>query len=101
VRVYDAPSCTGYFPSDNEPGGIENATHNTSRGKAGDLSPPCPGLRSNVLWVRLIITLEIPCIVNRFPVPPISPPIGDTSLTHVMGLAAHSITPPTPTTMGQ
>jgi hypothetical protein len=39
---------TGYFTSDNEPGGIENATHNTSGGKAGYLSPPCPGLRSNV-----------------------------------------------------
>jgi hypothetical protein len=26
---------TGYFTSDNEPGGIENATHNTSGGKAG------------------------------------------------------------------
>jgi hypothetical protein len=39
---------TGYFTSDNEPGGIENATHNTSGGKTGYLSPPCPGLRSNV-----------------------------------------------------
>jgi hypothetical protein len=28
--------------SDNEPGGIENATHNTSGGKAGYLSLPCP-----------------------------------------------------------
>jgi hypothetical protein len=27
--------------------------------------------------------------------------IGDTSLTHVMRLAAHSITSPTPTAMGQ
>jgi hypothetical protein len=26
---------TGYFTSDNEPGGIENATHNTSGEKAG------------------------------------------------------------------
>jgi hypothetical protein len=33
---------SGYFTSDNEPGGIENATHSTSGGKAG-----YPGLRSN------------------------------------------------------
>jgi hypothetical protein len=44
----------GYFTSDNEPGGIENATHNTSGGKAGYLSPLCPGLRSNVLWVAFL-----------------------------------------------
>jgi hypothetical protein len=31
---------TGYFKSDNEPGGIENATHNTSGGKVRYLSPP-------------------------------------------------------------
>jgi hypothetical protein len=30
-----------------------------------------------------------------------SPPIGNTSLTHVMRFAAHSTTPPTPTAMGQ
>jgi hypothetical protein len=46
---------TGYFTSDNEPGGIENATYNTSGGKAGYLSPPCPGLRSSVLWVAFSI----------------------------------------------
>jgi hypothetical protein len=34
-------------------------------------------------------------------VPPVSPPNGDTSLTHVMRLGAHSTTPPTPTAMGQ
>jgi hypothetical protein len=33
--------------------------------------------------------------VDRFPLPPVSPPIGDTSLTHVMRLAAHSTTSPT------
>jgi hypothetical protein len=37
-------------------------------------------------------------IVDRFPVPP---PIGDTSLTHVMRLAADSTTSPTPTVIGQ
>jgi hypothetical protein len=40
-------------------------------------------------------------LVDRFPLPPVAPPIGDTSLTHVMRFAAHSTTPPTPTAMGQ
>jgi hypothetical protein len=40
-------------------------------------------------------------LVDRFPLPPVSPPIGDTSLTHVMRLAAHSTTSPTPTAMEQ
>jgi hypothetical protein len=42
---------TGYFTSDNEPGGIENATYNTSGGKAEYLSPPCPGLRSSAFSI--------------------------------------------------
>jgi hypothetical protein len=46
---------TEYFTSGNERGGIENATHNTSGGKAGYISLPCPGLRSNVLWVAFSI----------------------------------------------
>jgi hypothetical protein len=37
-------------------------------------------------------------LVERFPLPP---PVGYTSLTHVMKPAAHLITPPTPTAMGQ
>jgi hypothetical protein len=40
-------------------------------------------------------------LVDRFPLPPVAPPIGDTSLTHGMRLAAHSTTSPTPTAMGQ
>jgi hypothetical protein len=40
-------------------------------------------------------------LVDRFPLPPVAPPIGDTSLTEVMRLAAHSTTRPTPTAMGQ
>jgi hypothetical protein len=40
-------------------------------------------------------------VVYRFPLPPGALPIGDTSPTHVMGLAAHSTTSPTPTAMGQ
>jgi hypothetical protein len=40
-------------------------------------------------------------LVDRFPRPPVAPPIGDTSLTHVMRLAAHSTTSPMLTGMGQ
>jgi hypothetical protein len=40
-------------------------------------------------------------LVDRFPLPPVAPPIDDTSLTHVMRLTAHSTTSPTPTAMGQ
>jgi hypothetical protein len=42
-------------------------------------------------------------LVDRFPLPLGAPPIGDTSLnlTHVMRLAAHSTTSPTPSAMGQ
>jgi hypothetical protein len=40
-------------------------------------------------------------LVDRFPLAPVAPPIGDTSLTYVMRLAAHSTTSPTPTAMGQ
>jgi hypothetical protein len=40
-------------------------------------------------------------LVDRFPLPPGAPPIGDTSLTHVIKLAAHSTKPATPTTMVQ
>jgi hypothetical protein len=44
-RGFKKNDYTGYFTSDNEPGGIENVTHNISGGKAGYLSPPCPGLQ--------------------------------------------------------
>jgi hypothetical protein len=40
-------------------------------------------------------------LVDRFSLPPETQPIDDTSLTHVMRLAAHSTTSPTPTEMGQ
>jgi hypothetical protein len=41
-------------------------------------------------------------VVDRFPLPRVGPPIGGTSLTHViMRLAAQSTTSPTPTAMGQ
>jgi hypothetical protein len=38
--------------------------------------------------------------VDRFPLQPVAPPIGETSITHVMRLPAHSTTSPTPTTTG-
>jgi hypothetical protein len=34
-------------------------------------------------------------LVNRFPLRPVAPLIGDASLTHVIKLAAHAIWPPT------
>jgi hypothetical protein len=40
-------------------------------------------------------------LVDTFPLPPTAPPIGYTSLTHVMRLAAHSTMSPTSTAMGQ
>jgi hypothetical protein len=51
------------------------------------------------LMCRSLATLDK--LVDRFPLPPVSPPIGDTSLTHVMRLAAPSTTSRTPTAMGQ
>jgi hypothetical protein len=48
---------------------------------------------------RSLATLDK--LVDRFPLPPGAPANGDTSLTHVMRLAAHSITSPTPAAMGQ
>jgi hypothetical protein len=38
-------------------------------------------------------------LLDRFALPPVAPSIGDTSLTHVMRLAAHSTTLPTTTAM--
>jgi hypothetical protein len=40
-------------------------------------------------------------LVDKFTVPPVALPIGDASLTHVIKLAAHSTTSPTPTAMRQ
>jgi hypothetical protein len=37
---------------------------------------------------------------DRFLLPPVALPTGDTSLTHIIRLAAHSTTSPTPTAMG-
>jgi hypothetical protein len=40
-------------------------------------------------------------LVDKFTLPPAALPIGDTSLTHVIKLAAHSTTSPKPTAMRQ
>jgi hypothetical protein len=40
-------------------------------------------------------------LVGKFTLPPAALPIGDASLTHVIKLAAHSTTSPTPTAMKQ
>jgi hypothetical protein len=59
--AYQEVRNTGYFTSDNEPGGIENATHNTLKrkpGHGGDKYPAFPP--------ELIITREIPCIKEFF-----------------------------------
>jgi hypothetical protein len=52
-------------------------------------------------WRAQPLTRKKYTIVDRFPLPPGAPSIGDTSLTHVMKLAAHSTKPPTRTTMVQ
>jgi hypothetical protein len=54
---------------------------------------------ANLGCVASLATLDK--LVDRFPLPPVAPPIGDTSVTHVLRLAAHSTTSPTPTAMGQ
>jgi hypothetical protein len=51
------------------------------------------------MWAKQIKSYNGNTIVNRFPLPPGAPLIGDTSLTHVMRLAAHSTTSPMPTAM--
>jgi hypothetical protein len=40
-------------------------------------------------------------LVDKFTLPPAALPISDASLTHVIKLAAHSTTSPTPTAMRQ
>jgi hypothetical protein len=53
---------------------------------------------------RVIINdcpIAVDKLVDSFSPLSVSPFIDDTSLTHVMRLAAHSTTSPTPTVMGQ
>jgi hypothetical protein len=65
-----------------------------------------------IKYCTIVVGVENPCkfwmcrqlrnvrqtIADRFPLPPGAPPIGDTSITHVIKLAAHSTKPPTPST---
>jgi hypothetical protein len=58
---------TGYFTSDNEPEGIENATHNTLEripGPGGDKYPAFP---PDVLWVAFSIPPDSLSLV-KYPV---------------------------------
>jgi hypothetical protein len=52
---------------------------------------------TNFGCVVSLVTLDK--LSDRFPPPPVALPIGDTSLTHIIRLAAHSTTSPTPTAM--
>jgi hypothetical protein len=52
--------------------------------------------RTNFGCAASLATLDK--LIDRFPLPP---PIGDASFTHVMRLAAHSTTSPTPNAMGR
>jgi hypothetical protein len=54
---------------------------------------------TNFGCVASLTTLDT--LVDRFPLPPVAPRIGDTNLTHVMRPAVHSTTSPTSTAMGQ
>jgi hypothetical protein len=46
---------TGYFTSDNEPEGIQNATHNTLERKPGRGGDKYPAFPPDVLWVAFSI----------------------------------------------
>jgi hypothetical protein len=48
-----------YFTSDNEPGGIENATHNTLERKPGHGGDKYPAFPPVVLWVAFSAGLII------------------------------------------
>jgi hypothetical protein len=49
-------------------------------------------LKTHINFICAASLLMLDKLVDRFPLPPVSPPIGDTSLTQVMRLAAHSTT---------
>jgi hypothetical protein len=51
------------------------------------------------LALKTASLVKLDKLIDRFALPPVAPAIGDTSLTHVMRLAAHSTT--SPTAMGQ
>jgi hypothetical protein len=49
-------------------------------------------LKSHTNFVCAASFATLDKLVDRFPIPPVAPSIADTSLTHVMKLAAHSTT---------
>jgi hypothetical protein len=54
---------TGYVTSDNESGGIENATHNTLERKLGHGGDKYPAFPPNVLWVAFSIPPGISLVI--------------------------------------
>jgi hypothetical protein len=55
LLYYRFPKIYRYFTSDNEPGGIENATHNTLERKPGHGGDKYPAFPPDVLWVAFSI----------------------------------------------
>jgi hypothetical protein len=58
-------SYTRWFTRNNEPGGIENATRNSSGEKPGHLPLRCPAFCCNVLWVAFAIPPGSLFLVNH------------------------------------
>jgi hypothetical protein len=58
-------------------------------------------LKTHTNWECAASFATLGKLVNKFTLPPAALPIGDASLTHVIKLAAHSTTSPTPTALRQ
>jgi hypothetical protein len=71
------------------------------KGEKADPSRSQLGLKTHTNFGCAVSLATLDKLVDKFPLPPVSPPIGDTSLTHVMRLTAHSTTYVSPTPMGQ
>jgi hypothetical protein len=56
---------TGLFTRNNEPDGIENATHNTLQQKAGHRSGKCPGFSPDELRVAFSVPSGSLFLVNH------------------------------------
>jgi hypothetical protein len=81
---------TGYFMSDNEPGGIENATHNTLERKPGHGGDKNPTFPPDVLWAAFSIPptslslVKYPVYSMYIRVPKVSPFLEGASSRSVM-----------------
>jgi hypothetical protein len=62
---FKAPVIHTEFTRNNEPGGIENATRNSSGEKPGHLPLRCPAFCCNVLWVAFDIPPGSLFLVNH------------------------------------